>query len=239
MVQFQVKHEEIKEWLPETYKSFIEELRASKSHSAKKREDKIKWFVSWGYFGKKAKTEEEQVQKDMDAEEKLHLTYEDRIKVDSPKIGVYIYMKAGYYERSDRSIDIAVPQYILDMAKEILKQTMLKEQIFVKDPVVEESIKEWKYMLRDIIELDDNDEPILDANGRPIPVIPFEIDENTGLPKMDPETGLPIMKKKGNGEKTKREEPLSMDEILDKIGDTGMGSLSSRELEFLEKMSHS
>src|ERR1700761_9088366 len=106
MVQFQVKHEEIKEWLPETYKSFIEELRASKSNSAKKREDKIKWFVSWGYFGKKAKSDEEKAQKDIDLEEKLHLTYEERLKADTPKIGVYIYMKAGYYERSDKSIDV-------------------------------------------------------------------------------------------------------------------------------------
>lgn len=239
MVQFQVKHEEIKEWLPETYKSFMEELRASKSYSAKKREDKIKWFVSWGYMGKKAKTEEEQIQKQIDYEAKMHLTYEERLKEDTPKISVYIYMKAGFYERSDKSIDVNVPQYVVDMSQQILKQKMLKEQIFVQDPAVQDSIKEWKYMLRDIIELDDNDDPILDAKGRPIPVNPFEMDEETGLPKIDPETGMPVMKKKKNGEVKVAEAPLSMDDILDKINETGMASLSSRELEFLEKMSHS
>lgn len=239
MVQFPVKQEEIKEWLPETYKSFIEELRNSKSQSAKKREDKIKWFVSWGYFGKKAKTEEEKIQKQIDFEAKLHLPFEDRLKEDTPKISVYVYMKAGYYERSDKSVDITVPQYILDMSKEILKQTMLKEQIFVQDPVVQESIREWKYMLRDIIELDENDDPILNEEGKPIPVVPFEIDEETGLPKMDPETGLPIMKKRGENNKKVVEQPLSMDDILDKINETGIASLSPRELEYLEKMSHS
>lgn len=239
MVQFQVKTEEISQWLPETYKSFMDELRASKSSAAKKREDKIKWFVSWGYFGKKAKTEEEKIQKQIDYEAKLHLPFEERLKEDTPKISVYVYMKAGYYERSDKSLDVAVPQYIVDMSKEILKQTMLKEQIFVKDPVVQESIREWKYMLRDIIELDENDDPILDEEGRPMRVIPFEIDAETGMPKIDPETGLPIMKKKGENNKKVVEEPLSMDGILDKINDTGIGSLSPRELEYLEKMSHS
>jgi hypothetical protein len=239
MVQFQVKNEEIKEWLPETYKSFMEELRGSKSRAAKKREDKIKWFVSWGYFGKKAKTDEEKAQKEKEYEDKLHLTYEDRLKEDTPKISIYVYMKAGFYERSDKSLDVAVPQYIVDMSQEILKQTMLKEQIFVKDEAVQDSIKEWKYMLRDIIELDENDDPILDAKGRPIPVIPFEMDEETGLPKMDPETGLPVMKKKKDGEKKVKEAPLNMDGILDKISDSGMSSLTPRELEYLEKMSRS
>ncbi len=238
MIQFAVKSEEIKEWLPETYKFFIEELRNSKSSSSKKKEDKIKWFVSWGVFGKKAKTDEEIVKKDMAFEEKTHMTYDERLKIDSSQISVYVYMKAGYYEKSDKYYDVTVPKYILDMHKEVLKQTMLKEQIFVNDPVVKESIKEWKHMLRDIIELDENDDPILDSEGRPKQVIPFEIDESTGLPKMDPKTGLPVMRKKKNGESKKTEQPLNMDSVLDKINESGMCSLSPRELQFLEKMSH-
>jgi len=239
-VEFPAKHEEVKEWLPETFNSFMEELRSSKTKSAKKREDKIKWFVSWSFLSKKPKTEEEKIEKQMYMESKTHLTYDERVKEDLPKIKMTVYMKAGFYERSDRSLDKEVPKIVIDMAHEIIKITMLKEQIFVNDENVKESIKEWKYLLRDIVELDENDDPILDENGKPMPVLPFEVDKN-GLPKINPETGMPIMRKKkgtGDNEKKEKETPLTMDDILDKINDSGMSSLSARELQFLEKMSH-
>ena len=193
MVKFAVKNEDIKQWLPETYKSFIEDLRKSKSSSANKSEDRIRWAVEWGFFGKKTKSEEELIEK---LEKKFKLPFEERVAEDTPKIKVTVFMEVGHYIRADRSIDKEIPKFIKDMSVEVIKIMMLQEQKEVNDPVVKASLKEFEHLLEEI--------QVVDEKGKVVP---------------------------------KKEAPLSMDEILDKINDTGMGSLSPRELKFLEKMS--
>jgi hypothetical protein len=212
---------------------FINELRESKSKSANKPDQKIQWLISWGFFGKKGKSEEQIIQKQMDFESKLHLPYNERVEEDLPKIRINVSMKAGYYIRTDRALEVEIPKYIIDMSYEVLKITMLEEQMFIKDPEVLESIKEFKYLLEGIYELDENLDPVFDERGLPIRAkLILELDEE-GNPKID-EEGNPII---SVNSKIKKEEPLELDGILDKINQTGYSSLSSRELKFLEEMS--
>ena len=193
MVKFAVKNEDIKQWLPETYNSFIEDLRKSKSSSANKAEDKIRWAVEWGFFGKKTGSKEELIEK---LEKKFKLTFDERVAEDTPKIKVTVFMEVGHYVRVDSSIDKEIPKFIKEMSVEVIKIMMLQEQKEVNDPVVKASLKEFEHLLDEI--------HVMDEKGQVVP---------------------------------KKEAPLNMDEVLDKINDTGMGSLTPRELKFLEKMS--
>jgi hypothetical protein len=152
MVQFEIENDKMKEWFPITYKTFIEELRNSNSKSAEKAEDKIEWMVSWGVFRTKAKTEEEQIQKDIEFENKLHLPYEERCAVDLSKLRLTVTMKAGNRIVSDRSLDNNIPEYIEEMFYEVMKITMLQEQMIINDPTVMESLAEYKHLLDEILE---------------------------------------------------------------------------------------
>jgi len=202
MVQFEIENEKMKEWFPKTYETFIEELRNSKSKSSDKKEEKIQWILSWGVFRTKAKNQIEQEKKDKEYEEKLHLTYEERCEADLPKLRITVTMKAGYRIVSDRSLDETIPDFIEDMFFEVMKVTMLQEQMIVNDPVVLESLEEFKHLLDDILEE-------MAEEGENIDII----------------------------RNVKKETPLSMDDILDKISESGMQSLTAKELKFLEKMS--
>jgi hypothetical protein len=197
MVQFEIENDKMKEWFPITYETFIQELRNSQSKSSDKKEDKIKWILSWGIFRTKAKNKNEQEKKD-----KLHLTYDERCEVDLPKIRITVTMKAGNRIVSDRSIDDTIPDFIEDMFFEVMKIKMLQEQMIVNDPVVLESLEEFKHLLEYILEE-------MAEEGENIDII----------------------------RNLKKETPLSMDEILDKISESGMQSLTAKELKFLEKMS--
>jgi len=197
MVQFEIENDKMKEWFPITYETFIQELRNSQSKSSDKKEDKIKWILSWGIFRTKAKNKNEQEKID-----KLHLTYDERCEVDLPKIRITVTMKAGNRIVSDRSIDDTIPDFIEDMFFEVMKIKMLQEQMIVNDPVVLESLEEFKHLLEYILEE-------MAEEGENIDII----------------------------RNLKKETPLSMDEILDKISESGMQSLTAKELKFLEKMS--
>jgi hypothetical protein len=193
MITFEVKNKDMKEWFPETYNIFLDELRSSYSTCANKPEENISWMISWGFFGKKAKTQEEAEEIAIAYSNKLKLVYEDRVAVDMSKIRISVSMKAGYYIRVDRSFDTVMPKYITELSNEVLKITMLMEQEILQDPIVMESLKEFEDLLVP------NDE------GNDIPAA--------------------------------QKAPLSMDDILDKISEHGIASLSSGEKKFLDKMS--
>jgi len=196
MITFEVKNKDMKEWFPETYNTFLEELRNSRSTYSDKPEEKINWMISWGFFSKKAKTEEEAIQKDIDYAEKLKLVYEERVKADLPKIKINVSMKAGFYIRFDRSFDLEIPKYINELSHEVLKITMLMEQEILQDPIVKESLREFEHLLA-----------------------PLEDEED--------ENGVPV----------EQQAPLAMDDILDKISEFGIESLSSGEKKFLDRKS--
>jgi hypothetical protein len=100
------------------------------------------------------------------------------------------------------------------MHYETMKITMLQEQMMVNDPVVLESLAPFKHLL---------DELMQDMGITP------EMMESLG----DKLPGLSSIQSSS----PKREVTLSMDEILDKINETGIQSLTAKELKFLEQMS--
>lgn len=204
MVTIEVKSEQLKEWFPITYETFLEELRNSKTQYSDKSEDKIKWVISWGIFRTKAKNEQEQLKNDMEYESKLKLQYNERCAIDITKIKVNVSMKAGFYIRTDRSFDKELPQYIIDMFYEVQKITMLQEQMYYNDPFVMESLAEFQHLLDEILKDMEEQE--------------FGIE------------GLNSLKKAV-------EPKLHMDDILDKISESGLQSLTAKELQFLERES--
>lgn len=52
MVTFKLTQDQAKSWFPETYHSFITELRSSKSLSKDTLEENMNWFLNWGFFVK-------------------------------------------------------------------------------------------------------------------------------------------------------------------------------------------
>jgi hypothetical protein len=193
MVVFKLNQDQVRDWFPKTYQSFIDELRCSQSTSNDVPEEKLEWGMNWGFFVKKAVTQEEKNIQMENYTQKMNLIYEDRIQLEMPRIRCSLSLKAGYYHRIDRVLDLEVPDFVKDMAKEIVKFMMIQEQHFVGNPEVFESIREFYESLVENMEMDNQlDNP-----------------------------------------------HLNMDDILDKISEKGMSSLSPRELEYLEKMSKS
>ncbi len=191
MITFKLKQDQAKDWFPETYQNFIDELRNSKSLSKDILEEKLEWDLTWGFFVKKAITEEEKLEQKDNYIRKMDLIYDDRVKLEMPRIRCSLNLKAGYYYKMDRVVETSTPDFVLDMAREVVKYMMIQEQQYVGNPEVLESIREFYESLMKNIGLDDQ----LDGYN------------------------------------------LNMDDILDKINDKGMSSLSPRELEYLEKMS--
>lgn len=214
MIEIEVTHEKMKEWFPKTYKTFLEDYRNSKRKYVRKAENKIEWLVTYKVNIPKAKNDEEAIQNQINYEKKLHLTYEERCKVDLPKIKIDCHMYAGYYSRSDRSFDKVIPKYIIDMFHEVMKITMLQEQLYVNDPIVLKSLEGFQdlfeQMMEDMgLEIEDDEE---------------NFSEDDFIDDIEYKIEIP-------------EEKLDMDEILDKISEHGVKSLTAKELKFLAKMS--
>ena len=207
MIQIELTGEKMKEWFPETYKSFLEDYYSSNRQVVKKKftpkaEEDIEWMVSYSVNIPKAKTDEEAIQNQINYENKLRLPYEERCKSDLSKLKVDCHMYAGYYGRTDRSFDKEIPKYIIDLFYEVTKITMLQEQIFVNDPVVLDSLKDFQHLLQQLM-------------------------EDMGIELEGTE----------QFEQKYKDVPLDMDEILDKISANGVESLTAKELKFLDKMS--
>lgn len=143
MVSFQIESEKVKEWFPETYKSFIEDLRNSKSQSKDTKEENMEWYIIWGFFTKKAKTESEIEEHSERIAKSMEMVFSDRLNAELPKIRCSLDMKAGYYYRTDRVQEKEVPQFINDMAIDIVKWMIFQEQQWLNNEVVIDSIRDF------------------------------------------------------------------------------------------------
>lgn len=143
MVTFKLTQDQAKSWFPETYHSFITELRSSKSLSKDTLEENMNWFLNWGFFVKKSNTEEEKYHQQENYKRKMELVYEDRVKLEMPRIRCSLNFKAGYYHKMDRVLERIVPEFVESMAKEVIKYMIVQERNFVGNIEVMESIKEF------------------------------------------------------------------------------------------------
>lgn len=126
MITFKLKYDAIVKEYPEVVNQLITELRNSNSPSKDIAEEKTDWVITWGFFVKKAKTEEEKLEREEKFMEKFKLGWEDRLKLELPKIRVTILMKAGNYVRGDRFETVS--SFVTEMATQIMNFTMHKEQ---------------------------------------------------------------------------------------------------------------
>ena len=143
MVTFKAKQEDIEKWFPKTREIFISELKNSQSSSRKHPVSKIEWFITWGFMTKKPKTDEEKVLKQLAYDEKLRLVYDERVKVEIPRIKIDVAMKAGHYFKCDRIVIEETPDFVKEMASEIVKSMMYAEQKELNDPVVLASMESF------------------------------------------------------------------------------------------------
>jgi hypothetical protein len=144
MITFEVKHEFMQEFFPEITDKFLKNLRESDSKSNDTPIDKIQWVISWGFFVKKAKTEEEIIERDLNYQNKLKLKYPERLEIEVSRIRVDILMKAGNYIKGDRFNNTS--EYITNMAKEVVKIMMINEQEYLQDPNVLDSMQDFMYL---------------------------------------------------------------------------------------------
>lgn len=203
MIQFEAKNEQVKEWFPDTYKVFLDELRNSKSSYSDKEEDKFQWVVSLGLFRTKAKTEEEQALNDEAYLSKFTLPYDERCAIDLKKLRVSISMKAGYYYRTDRIFEEETPEPIVSIFHDVMKIMMINEQMLENNPVVLKSLEGFS--------LEEEMKNLAETLG-------IEVETQQTFQEAEEET------------------PLDVDDILDKINESGVESLTARELTFLDKM---
>ena len=160
MITFRANYDDVVRWFPEETDQFISELRTSTTKSSRVKVEKIEWVVSWGFFGKKAKNEEEQLGKQDKFMDKLKLVYTERLEVEIPKIRIFLSMKAGQYIRGDKIY--VIPDFFKSMAGEVLKVMMFEEQKHLQDPVVLESLKEFEHLFKNEVEEEFNLDDILD-----------------------------------------------------------------------------
>ena len=208
MIQVELANDRVKEMFPITYNSFLSELRSSTSRSSTIEESKIKWSVSWGFFVKKAKTIDEKDKQIYLIEQKFNLPYEERIKVELPRIKCSLLMKAGFYEKVDRVFD-ETPDYVIDSSREILKYMMYEEQKKIQNPEVLESIRDFVEKQESLKENPENMSNVIDSLKQ-------------AFDKLS---------------KTPKKKEFHIDEILDKISVNGIDSLDKDEIDFLGTMS--
>lgn len=112
------------------------------------------------FFVKKANNEEEKIEQMNNYRSKMDLVYNERVNLEIPKIRCSLNMKAGYYHRMDRVLEKETPDFIKDMALEIIKYMIFMEQSQIGNPDVIESIKEFCDMMTSPMEVDlDNSDP--------------------------------------------------------------------------------
>lgn len=153
MITLRITNDNAKDWFPVTYSKFIENLRNSESSSFDCQEEMFEWHLLWGFFVKKANSEEEKIAQMDRYMSKMNLIYDDRVELELPRIRCSLSMKAGYYHIMDRTID-ETPVFVQDMAREIIKVMMIEEQDQIGDQIVMDSIRGF---YESIIANEDND----------------------------------------------------------------------------------
>ncbi len=153
MIDYDISIKGMKELFPVTYKNFLEELRNSKSKHASKVENRIKWIFCWGVYYKEPFSEKEIEKEELEHSKDVKLIYEKRYKKELRHLKLDVSIIAGSYVKTDESFD-PIPSFVIELFSQLLKITMLKEQEVEQDPIVMESLKEFEYLLDDVIEYD-------------------------------------------------------------------------------------
>jgi hypothetical protein len=216
MISIKVSYEQVLKDYPEVVEEFLSSLKESNSSSRDIQLEKIKWFYTWGKFGTKAKTEEEKVLKSITLQKLGSMTYDERLPIEIEKIKVSVTMEAGHFLKGDRvPKESVVSPLVIRYENELLKNQMLNEQ---KD-------HENAHVINSIPEIDKD---ILDE------LIPPEVKAMQEKMQQAIENGQLGQQAPSGRAKTPS---FEIDDLLDKISDEGLESLSDEEKEFLKNQS--
>lgn len=212
MITLKVSYEQVLKDYPEVVEEFLTSLKESNSSSKDIQLEKIKWFYTWGRFGKKAKTEEEKALKNIKQQKVSSMTYDDRLPIELSKIKVSVTMEAGHYIKGDRVPSTSeVSPFVVRYETELIKVHMLNEQKEFNEAHIISSIPEPS-------------KEILDE------LIPPEVKAMQAKMQEALENGQVQTR-------TAHTPSYDVDELLDKISDEGLESLSDEEKEFLKNQS--
>ncbi len=219
MNSIKVSYEQVLHDYPEVVEEFLTSLKESNSISKNIELEKIKWFYTWGKFSKKAKSEQAKTLKSITIQNRMAMTYDQRLPHELAIVKVNITMEAGNFLRGDRvSNDSVLSELIIRYENELLKLQMMAEQKEFNEQHILNSIPE-------------PNKEILDE------LIPPEV--KAMRDKMN--------EKISNGEQppnattnqnAARAASYDLDDLLDKISDEGIESLSQEEKDFLKKQSN-
>src|SRR5271165_5118459 len=102
MISIKVTYDQCLKDYPEVVEEFLTSLKESNSISKNIALEKIKWFYSWGKFNKKAKTDDEKALNNINLQNRMAMTYDQRLPLETEKVKVNITMEAGEFLRGDR-----------------------------------------------------------------------------------------------------------------------------------------
>lgn len=215
MISIKVSYEQCLKDYPEVVEEFLTSLKESNSCSKHIALEKIKWFYSWGKFNKKSRSEEERTLSNINMQNRMSMTYDQRLPVEMERVRVNITMEAGEYLRGDRVPKTAeLSEFVIRYENELLKVQMLQEQKEFNDAHILNSIPE-------------PNKEILDE------LVPPEVREM--------QEKMQAALDKGEVKNTPKRTAIpsfDVDDLLDKISDTGMESLSDEEKAFLKNQSN-
>lgn len=221
MISIKTNYEQVLKDYPEIVEEFLTNLKESNSVSKNIELEKIKWFYTWAKYNKKPKTEEERTLNNINLQNRMGMTYDQRLPLELEKIKVNVSMEAGQFVRGDRvGKDSPLSDLVSMYEAELLKVQMLNEQKEFNDAHIINSIPEPnKEVLEQLVppefkEMQDRLREVME-NGR-----------------QQTEGGQP------RTTRANQEPEYKIDDILDKISDEGFESLTEEEKTFLKNQSN-
>jgi hypothetical protein len=219
MISIKTNYEQVLKDYPQIVEEFLTNLKESHSVSKNIELEKIKWFYTWGKYNKKPKTEEERTLNNINLQNRMGMTYDQRLPLEFEKVKVNVTMEAGQFVRGDRvGKDSPLSELIMMYETELLKIQMLNEQKEFNDAHILNSIPEPnKEILEQLVppEVRAMQEKMREAmeNGR----------QEGGQPNATRRNSVPN---------------FEVDDLLDKISDEGYEALTEDEKTFLKNKSN-
>ena len=221
MISIKTNYEQVLKDYPEVVEEFLTNLKESNSVSRNIELEKIKWFYTWAKYNKKPKTEEERALNNISLQNRMGMTYNQRLPLELEKVKVNVTMEAGQFVRGDRvRNDSPISELVAMYEAELLKVQMLNEQKEFNDAHILNSIPE-------------PNKEILDQ------LVPPEVKAMQDKLREAMENGR--MQEEGGGANMTRnnhQHEYHVDDLLDKISDEGYESLSEEEKAFLANQSN-
>ena len=264
MKTIKVTFEDIEEseFLLDKYDEFIDMLRSSDSKSSAKPESSIKIFIEYGFFAKKARTEEDIMLKKRYKENKTDMFFDERLENELEKVRMNLIIKAGNFiigDRIDKESDL--PEIVEKFVGEDIKIKMIFEQMSRgknRDKDILDSIPNLSEEIlgKEYIKMINREAAMTyklnlkkskksknsDGTDKEMNIFSDELNDaieelEESLKKNSNDNDDEIEDNRQKRNRRKRRTDFDIDEILDKIKEEGSESLSDDEKGYLDEYS--